>query len=136
MTRASHTGQWIGLALGAPLAAVGVMALLDHADATHPVRAAAWIVGAALVHDLLLVPVVLVAGAVVTRAGGRSRPWISAGLVVSGPIALFAWPFVRGYGRLANNPSILPRNYGRGLAVTLLAVWLLVGVTAWRARRR
>jgi hypothetical protein len=129
-------GQVVGLAAGAPFAAVGVAALLQHADATHPARAAAWIVGAAVAHDFALAPLVFAVGALVRRAPlGRARVWVVTGLVVSGVVGLWSWPFVRGYGRLANNPSVLPRNYGVGLAATFVAVWTAVLVTTLVARR-
>jgi hypothetical protein len=129
-------GQLVGLAASAPFAAVGVGALLRNADATHPARAVAWIVGAAVAHDFVLAPVVFTLGALVRRAPlGRARVWVVTGLVVSGVVALWSWPFVRGYGRLANNPSVLPRNYGMGLAVTLVAVWTAVLVMTLVARR-
>jgi hypothetical protein len=129
-------GQLVGLVAGVPFAAVGAGALWGNAAATHPTRAVAWVVGAAVAHDLVLAPVVFAVGALVRRAPlGRARAGVVTGLVVSGVVGLWSWPFVRGYGRLANNPSILPRNYGIGLAVTLVAVWTAVLVTTLAARR-
>jgi hypothetical protein len=98
---------------------------------------ARWVVGLALAHDLVLAPLVLGVGAAVRRGvPGRARPFVTGGLVASGALVLVAWPAVRGYGRLAGNPSILPRDYGTGLAVAVGATWLLVGVAALAASRR
>jgi hypothetical protein len=130
-------GQLVGLALGTPFLAVGLDALLGNPAATHPTRAVAWVVGAAVAHDLVLAPLVFAAGALVRRVPlGRARVWVVTGLVVSSVVALWSWPFVRGYGRVANNPSILPRNYAVGLAGTLVAVWTAVLVATLAARFR
>ncbi len=40
-------------------------------------------------------------------------------------LTLIAWPFVRGYGRRADVPSALQRNYARGLIVYLMVIWLI-----------
>jgi hypothetical protein len=130
----------IGAVVGAALAAVGVVSLLDESRDTHPPVAIRWVLGLALAHDLLLVPLVLAIGVAVRRwVPGSVRPFVAGGLVVSGATVLFAWPFVRGYGRLRNHPSLLPRNYAHGLVVTLTAVWLVVaiaGLLAVMRRRR
>jgi hypothetical protein len=139
-------GFWIGVAAGVPLIAVGVVGLLSDRAATHPIEAGRYFVGGALAHDLVLAPVVLAVGVAIRRVARPSvRRWLQAGLTVSAPVVLFSWPFVLGYGRLANNPSVLPRNYGRGAIVTFGAVWLIViilGLVApsrrptWRGQRR
>lgn len=130
-------GQLVGIALGTPFVAAGLVALLGNAAATHPTRAVAWVVGAAVAHDLVLAPLVFAVGALVRRSPlGRARVWVVTGLVVSSIVALWSWPFVRGYGRVANNPSILPRSYAVGLAGTLVAVWTAVLVATLAARYR
>jgi hypothetical protein len=84
-------------------------------------------VGLALAHDLVLAPVVLLVGAGVRRVvPAGARPLVAGGLLVSGVLGLVAWPLVRGYGRSAGNPSVLPRDYGRGLLVALAATWAVV----------
>ena len=121
-----------------PIAAgalVGVQSLLAESDDTHPPVVIRWLVGLTVAHDLMLVPVVLVVGVVVPR-WAPARAWVAAGLVVSGSLSLVAWPLVRGYGRQAGNPSILPRDYGHGLAVYLVVVWLVTAALALLLRRR
>ena len=116
-----------GAVVGAGFAAVGVASLLQESHDTHPFVTARWVVGLALAHDLVLVPLVLVVGAAVRRwSPATARPFVAGGLIVSGALALVAWPLVRGYGRSAGNPSILPRDYGRGLLVALAVTWVLV----------
>jgi len=118
-------GLWIGLALGAPLMAVGVRGALVNADRTNPGELARWLVGSAVVHDAVLLPVVVVVAVVARRlVPARAWPAVRWALATSGIVLLVAWPFVRGYGRRSANPSLLPRNYGLGVAVALAVIWL------------
>jgi hypothetical protein len=125
----SRRGLLVGLALGVPVMTYGVAGALDEAGRVHPPELARWVVGAALVHDAVLVPLVLAVGWVAHRVVPvRAWPAVRAGLVVSGCLALVAWPFVRGYGRSAGNPSLFPRNYATGLVSALVVVWAVVAV--------
>lgn len=71
----------------------------------------------------------------------RVRAPVEVGLIVSGVVVLFAWPFLRGYGLRPDNPSALPNDYAAGLAGVLGGVWLVCSaLTLWawlrpRARR-
>ncbi len=63
----------VGVVVGAVFAAVGVRSLLGASADTHPSAAAIWVVGLAVAHDLLLVPVVLVIGVALARWAPRRR---------------------------------------------------------------
>lgn len=130
----SPTGLWVGLAVGVPIMAVGVRGALVDAALTHPAELARWVVGAAVVHDLLLAPAVLAAGWSARRVTPAAAwPVVRWGLVTTGVLALLAWPLVRGYGRDPAVPSLLPRDYAGGLVGAVAAVWLAVAVLcAWR----
>lgn len=124
---------WPAVAGGWALVAVGVWGLLSDGRRTRPAESARFVVGAALAHDLVLAPVVVLAGWVTAKVvPARVRGPVQAALVVSAVVVLFAIPFVRGYGRLSTNPSILPRNYATGLVVVLTAVWAIAVVAAVR----
>jgi putative copper export protein len=41
-------------------------------------------------------------------------------------VTFVALPFVLGRGRIADNPSRQPLDYGRGLLVVLAAIWSVV----------
>lgn len=137
----SRRGLVVGLALGLPIVGYGVRgALVDAAD-THPAELGAWIVGSALVDDLVLLPAVLGLGAIARRLTPRAAwPAVRTGLIVTGTLCLVAWPFVRGYGRDPSIPSLLNRNYATGLAAALAVVWaavaLWLAVAMARRRRR
>jgi hypothetical protein len=93
-----------------------------------------------IAHDAALLPLFLLAGALVRRlVPAGSRAVVQAGLICSAALTVVAFPLVSGRGRLADNPSALPRDYPRGLLVTLALVWLAVAVTlavrAVRSRR-
>ena len=123
------------------MAGAVVGAVADRRDA-QPTVLARWLVGGALLHDLLWLPIVAVVGAVLARAGrsGRVPAPVRWAIATSAVLVLIAWPFVGGYGRNRGNPSLLPRNYAHGLVAYLLLTWVLAGmalaVGRWRARPR
>jgi hypothetical protein len=139
----SRRGLLVGLALGLPVIAYGVRGVVVDGARTHPAELTRWIVGAAAVNDLVLVPAVLAVGWAAHRVTPAWLwPAVRAGLQTTGVLALVAWPFVRGYGRDPANPSLLPRDYAGGLVAAIAVVWLVVAVRAavravtTRARRR
>lgn len=88
-------------------------------------------------HDAVLLPATIGVGALIARlAPGWARPSIRTAAIVSLAISLVALPLVLGYGRSADNPSILPLAYGRGLALILTTIWVAALVTALLTRRR
>ena len=97
-----------------------------------------WVVGGLLLHDLVWLPVVAVVGALIAAVLRRRIPlaiaWATATTMV---MTLIAWPFMRGYGRRADNPSALPRNYAHGLLVYIAVTWLIciVALSVGRIRR-
>lgn len=126
----SHRGLLFGLALGVPVMAYAVRGTLVDEHLTHPAELARWIVGLAIVHDLVLAPLVLAVSAALHRfVPARARPPVRAALLTSAVLAAVAWPFLRGYGRNPSVPSLLPRNYATGLLAALALTWLVA--TAW-----
>jgi hypothetical protein len=124
----SRRGLLVGLALGLPLIAYGVRGVFVDAADTHPADMARWLVGAALVDDLVIVPAALLVGTIARRfTPRRAWPAVRGGLLASGILALVAWPFVRGWGRDPTNPSLLARDYGAGLLLALVSIWVVVG---------
>ena len=132
-------GLWIGLAAGVPIMAWGVRGIVEDSAQTHPGELARWVLGSALVHDAVVLPIVVTV-AVVARRVTPARRWpvVRWALATTGVVGLVSWPFVRGYGRSAGNPSLLPRDYAAGVVAAVAVVWLVAGVAAgweaWRAR--
>ena len=127
-------------AVGAAVLAYGVVGLFTADRAPSPSLWARFWLGGLVAHDFLLAPLVVAAGVLVTRlARGDARPYIQAGLAMSGMVSLVALPFVLGRGRDEREPSALPLDYGRGLLVTLAAIWLAIAAVGFlrelRSRR-
>jgi len=93
-----------------------------------------WLVGLLLTHDLLLGPVVHLAGRWVRREPEAWRWPLQVGLVVSGVLALASVPVLYGVGRATQpgNDSVLPGDYPRALA----GVLALAAVRHLRAQGR
>ena len=120
---------WLGVAIGWAFIAYGIRGVLTERAVRGPAEFARWFVGIAIVHDALLVPVALSLAWAVGRVVPRPAVVpVRLGLATTGLLALFTWPYVRGYGRADTNPSALPLDYGRNLLGALIAVWLLVAV--------
>lgn len=115
---------WLTAAAGWTVIAVGVRGVFQHTIDTRPRDLARFVVGGALLHDLVVAPLVLLAAVGLSRiAPRRARPAIQAAVVVSALVGLFSYPLVRAYGLAAHNPTSLPYNYARNLAVVLGLVW-------------
>ena len=129
-------GFWVSAALGWAVIGVGLRGIFDKHLDTRPGQLARFVVGGALIHDLLVAPLVILAAVLLARAvPGRARPFVQAALVVSAVVALFAYPLVRAYGLATNNPTSLPRNYAANLLVVLGVVWAVTAVLAFRRLR-
>ena len=125
-----------GLALLAGLAMFVVTARYV-AMRSIDVRPALWVrwwVTAAVVHDVVVAPLAVGVGWLVVRFAPRvAKAPVQAGLIVSAVVVAMSWPALRGYGRIASNPTYLPRDYGRGLILSLAVVWAACG--AWTVLR-
>ena len=131
----SRLGFAIGLLVGVPMLAVGVIGVLDNAPSTHPAELARWVLGAALVHDLVVLPIVAVASTLVWRAlPTRVRMPVGWALATTAVVAVVSSPFVRGYGLRPGNESLLPRDHGSATLAALAVVWVTAGI--WTVIRR
>ncbi|NVI87397.1 hypothetical protein [Actinomadura sp. BRA 177] len=116
-------------AYAAGLALIGLGARGIAADVPAG-RWAVWFAGAAILHDGVLVPAVLVAGLATGRLPARHRRIVRAALVIAGCVTAVALPLVLGYGRRADEPSRLPLPYGRNLAIVLAAITVIAAAAA------
>lgn len=119
-------GRFVLYLLGAALLAFGLRGIARDVNGwTHPTYWAPVLVLFALAHDLVLVPLVFAAATLLGRlVPGSARRYLAAGLALSGVALALAWPGLRGYGRLPDNPSVLPLDYGFGLRTVVLVLWL------------
>lgn len=129
MTRKVGIGFWASAVAGWAVIGIGLRGVFAHALDTRPSNLAQFAVGGALIHDLLVAPLVIAAGVLVARTvRPRARAAVQAALTVTAIVALFSYPLVRGFGRAAHNPSSLPRNYAVNLATVIGVIWAVAAV--------
>jgi hypothetical protein len=128
---------WIGLAVGLGPMLWGTWHYLAATpDLRRRIDLAAWLVGADLVHDLVVAPLVVVAGWAVTRAvPAWARPPVTVAIVLTGTVLLVGWLPLVGSATV-DNPTLQPRAYGREITAVLLVVWLVALVAVANRRRR
>ena len=132
---------WPALAAGWALIAVGIVGMFSQRDRTTPFQLVRYVIGFLLVHDLIVAPVVIGVGWLVTRfVPAVARGPLRAALALSALVVAFSWPLLRRYGEHATNDSALPLDYRRTVPAVLAVVWLVaLGVLAARVvsvRRR
>jgi hypothetical protein len=128
--------RWIAHGIGAAAIAYGLYGIVAEADKTHPLGWLLWLGGAVIVHDALLVPVVLLVGALTGLLKEPFRIPLRTGLILAAVTTLATLPTVLGLGRRKDNPSILPLDYPRGLLIVLAAVATVTLIVSVRSRRR
>ncbi len=128
---------WLGVVVGWAFIGWGLRGIFHHRLATQPARLAYFFVRGTLVHDLILVPVVLLVGVTVARlAPSRWRAGVQAALVIGACLAVFSYPEVRDYASILHNPTSLPRNYAVNLAVSIGVVFAVTTVVVVGQRLR
>jgi hypothetical protein len=118
--------------LGLGLVGVGLVVLMQEVTPTHYLGILSWFIGALIIHDGIIAPVVFFVTVVMRRRLER---------VPGGIVALIAVPEIikKSIGTLSS--SILPQNYALhlGLFVVALVVLTLGAIAAYRlifARRQ
>ncbi|MGH9263873.1 MAG: hypothetical protein ACRD1D_04205 [Acidimicrobiales bacterium] len=120
---------WISAVAGWAVIAFALRGIVQHSLDTRPASLARFVAGGALLHDLVVAPLVILAGVLVARSvPAPARAAVQAALVVSATVALFSYPLVRAYGLAANNPTSLPHNYAANLLLVLGVVWAVAAV--------
>jgi len=117
---------WGSAAAGWGLILWGVRGALVHHIDTRPALLVRFLLGGALIHDLLLAPAVLLAGVLLARSVGRWRAPIQSALFIAATLVLFTYPALRGYGHRLANPTSLPHNYAVNLGIVVAVVIVVV----------
>ena len=100
---------WPALAVGWALIAVGIVGMFSQRDRTTPFQLVRYVIGFLLVHDVVVAPVVIGVGWLVTRfVPAVARGPLRAALALSALVVAFSWPLLRRYGEHATNDSALP----------------------------
>jgi hypothetical protein len=127
--------------VGVLLVLVGVHRLLvaDRPDLPDLLDVALFLAAGVLVHDVVLAPLVVVAGALLLpRLPGPARAPAAVGLVVLLSVTLVAVPVLGRFGAKADDPWLLDRPYGLlwlGLAVVVALVVLVATLLRRRSGR-
>lgn len=131
----SAVGPLVGAVIGVPILAFGLWGLLHDSDMTHPPDFVVWFVGADVVADLVLLPLLVGVSFVLARPLPTwTRPTVRFGIAVSAVLAVVAWPVIAGYGDDPTTPSLLPRDELTGLFAYLGVVWAAIAVVLVRRR--
>jgi hypothetical protein len=122
-TRISAGRLLIG-ALGVGMLGYGTIRIFTDAKDTKPVSLVKWLIGALLVHDLLIAPVVIGVGWLLARyVPPRARRHLQAGLIAGGLVSslgvLLIWRQDK-YG--AASLALLQQDYRRNLLILLAIV--------------
>ncbi|WBB50460.1 hypothetical protein O3597_08365 [Verrucosispora sp. WMMA2044] len=106
---------------GCLLMAYAVVGALTDADLT-PGGVLLFLAAVLVVHDVVWMAAVLAVGVALTRVPSRYRPTIRAAVITVAAVTVVGLPLALGFGRVADNTSVLPLPYGRNLVAVLLAV--------------
>lgn len=123
------------IGIGALVMTYAVIGALTDRD----VKGGAWVflIGVLIAHDGVLLPVTIAVGALTGRfVPLRLRAIVRSALIACLAVTVVAFPLVLGRGRAADNASLLPLHYGRGLFEIYAVIWTTAAVAATiRARR-
>jgi hypothetical protein len=132
-------GRIIVGAIGLSFVGIGLRGIVTHSADTHPRTWVIWVVAAALAHDLILAPAIIVLGAIVARAvPRRARSAVQIGLLVSGCVLVVGLTAVLTPGgrHYSDNSSLLPLPYARNLIIVLAIIWTAIAIAIVVALRR
>jgi hypothetical protein len=116
------------IAAGALAVGVGALVLVNDISPVQYPAILAWMVGALIVHDVLIAGLVFAAALAGRRASRRLPAGMivifQSGLAVGAIVALVVVPEIVKKSRGTANPTVLPLDYGFNLAVFVLALAL------------
>lgn len=123
--------------VGVVVMAYGIVGFTQNAQFTTPWPTVRSLIVTLVVNDLLVLPLLLAAGALTTLLPPQIRPPLRAAMIVSAVVIAFAvWGSV-GQSRdvQLGNPTVLPNNYVESILILLVPVRLLaVALTLILAR--
>lgn len=121
---------WVGLVIGWVLIGIGLRsAVMEVGDAFT--RFLLFVAGFAVLHDAIVLPLAAGLSVMIDRfAPPTARIPVRLGLAGSWLLLVVSLPGVLAFGALPDNPSILPANVGRNLAVIVAALWVGVAIAS------
>ncbi|MFI5100924.1 MAG: hypothetical protein ACHQE5_10525 [Actinomycetes bacterium] len=129
--------RWSAGTVGVALILVAGWGIVRDRGYTDPLGLGAWLAAGVLLHDLVLAPLLILVGVLVSRSvPSRVRAVVVVGLVSAGTLILVGVPVALAAARPRANPTILPLDYWRGLVLSVLVVAVVTAVAAVIAARR
>jgi len=117
-------GLWVGLVIGAPVVAFGIVGLVRHSSVSRVWSVGLWAGGLLALHDAVLVPLVLAVVWIIGRIVPAVYRAPARFAVLGSALAVaLAWPGLRMLGNPSHNPTVHPLDYGAALAWVVAAVW-------------
>ena len=128
---------WVGLGIGLLMMAWGVRLYLEATpDLDRRLDLVKWIVGVDLAHDLLLAPVVVGVGFVVSRAVPvAARAAVQAALIATAMVLLVGLLPLMGTAG-TKNPTIQPIRYGPAIATVIAVIWVAAAIGVLASARK
>lgn len=109
----------IGVA-GIMLGLFGIFRLVTQISLSDLVVLGLWMIGALVIHDGILSPLVVAVGTLVSRlVPPRARRYVAAGLIMSGCVIVIAIPMIYRRNSQPRSKAILQQNFGGNLALLL-----------------
>ncbi len=117
-------------AVGVALAAYGILRILDQSRFTHPSQLIFWLIGALILHDAIIAPLVLVVGFVLDRTvPSRALAFLQAGLVTGGLVSSIGVIMIWRQDKYSSPAlALLRQHYRTNLLVLLVLIALVTGV--------
>lgn len=130
---------WLVIVLGWALMVGAVVGALGDDRLRGAGSWVTWLLGTAVVHDLVVLPLVVATGWALSRFVPLAwRTPVRTAAVVGAIITATVWPIARRWGARDDNPSILPLPVARNLLVllVLLAVAAVAAGAVTHLRQR
>lgn len=131
------------IAVGVLVLGIGALTMVKDVEFNQIIGVGIWIVGAIVIHDAILSPVLLGIDVVMRRSGRRVSLGviviIQIGIVLGAIMSLLVLPEIYAKTLGAQNVTVLPLDYGLHLALYWLATAVLTAAASLiylRFRRR
>ena len=111
-------------AVGVGAVAFGAIGILSHPDMAHPLGLGRWLIGALLIHDVLIAPLVLAVGWLLNRVvPRRARPFVQGALITAGLVSVLGVLLIWRQGTAsARSLTLLDQNYVANLGLLLVLI--------------
>jgi len=132
-------GRVVAIGSGVVLAAYGAVRLLADVPGSSLLRLAVWLVGALVISDLIISPLVVAIGVVLRRwLPDRGRRYVQAFLIMAAMITVVAAPMIYLQGSAPPEKALLNQDFRVNLAILLglAAMISLLGYGRERLRSR